>query len=319
MHTFSERIDVGDCRRLLSRLDPIELLEYIDLFPLEKINMKRGTIEIIYVHNPRARFGGKAKVKVTVTHHENTLRIHGLGPISFELRLACTTPSKMLVYLTVTGKLIDKVPKASVEKIFEKLKEEILRRAGKAPAMKPIEEALLGGTRREEKPAQPPAAMSPSTAASTPPVASAPAAVVSAASSAAAPAGQQVQVPGFEGMSVESYMCMVKLITAGFPVDDALSRRIPVEYSHRIRTLPVVVNGYDPVERIDLLRYDDADYLIRLVSGDVVVDVVRTAGRVGVYYRDGSREAYGVEAARLAAEQLCRPGRRVAYTVARLA
>ncbi len=318
MHTFSERIDVGDCRRLLSHLDPVELLEYIDIFPLEKINIKRGSIEIIYIHNPRARFGGKAKVKVTVTHHENTLRIHGLGPISFELRLACTTPSKMLVYLTVTGKLIDKVPKAKVGKIFERLKEEILRRAGKAPATKPIEEALLGGTRRGEKPVQPPAAAA--QPATLPPTAApAPAAAAPAAPLAAAPAGQQVQAPGFEGMSMESYMCMVRLITAGFPVDDELSRRIPVEYSHRIRTLPIVANGYDPVERIDLLRYDDADYLIRLVSGDVVVDVVRMAGRVGVYYRDGSREAYGVEAARLAAEQLCRPGRRIAYTVARLA
>ncbi len=317
MHTFSERIDVGDCRRLLSHLDPVELLEYIDIFPLEKINIKRGSIEVIYVHNPRARFGGKAKVKVTVTHHENTLRIHGLGPISFELRLACTTPSKMLVYLTVTGKLIDKVPKAKVRKIFEKLKEEVLRRAGKAPATKPIEEALLGGTRREEKPAQPPAAAAP-TPTPAPVAAAQPATLPPTA--APAPAGQQqVQAPGFEGMSMESYMCMVRLITAGFPVDDELSRRIPVEYSHRIRTLPIVANGYDPVERIDLLRYDDADYLIRLVSGDVVVDVVRMAGRVGVYYRDRSREAYGVEAARLAAEQLCRPGRRIAYTVARLA
>jgi len=101
-------------------------------------------------------------------------------------------------------------------------------------------------------------------------------------------------------------------------VDEELSRRVPSEFSPRLRTLPVAAHGYEPSGRVNLLEFDDADYLIRLVSGDVRVDVVRLGGRVGVYYRGPDGEVYGDEAARRAAERLCGPTRRVAYTVARL-
>lgn len=347
MHTFSERLPVRNCREVLHSINPSELLEFLEFLPVEKASVKKGRIEITYIHNPNARFGGKAKTKVTVTSGENTLRLHGLGPLSFELRLSCTSPTRLLVYLTVTGKLIDKVPRDKVRELFNKLLLRLRSIAGEAPA--------------EEKPAAPqpavraPAAAPPAPATAAPvtpaPVTPNPAAVRPAAPLptgtplaanpvnpvnpaaanpvhaavpphaqpqplAAAPAAAAPAAPG--GSAVNPALCMVRMITAGFPIDEELSRRVPTEYSPRLRGLPVVAHGYEEATRVNLLEYDDADYLIRLVSGDTRVDVARIGGRVGVYYRGPGGEAYGAEAASKAVEDLCRPGRRVAYTVARL-
>ena len=137
MHTFSERLPVRDCREVLHSINPSELVEYLEFLPIEKASVKKGRIEITYIHNPNARFGGKAKTKVTVTSGENTLRLHGLGPLSFELRLSCTSPTRLLVYLTVTGKLIDKVPRDKVRELFNKLLLRLRSIAGEAPAEKP--------------------------------------------------------------------------------------------------------------------------------------------------------------------------------------
>jgi len=112
-------------------------------------------------------------------------------------------------------------------------------------------------------------------------------------------------------------LCIVEAITAGFPVDEELSRQVEVEYSPRLGTLPYVTGGVDFIERLDLVRYDDG-YALRLVHEDTTVDVVRAGGRVGVYYQGPEGRAYGEDAVRLAAEKLCRPGTRVAYTVVRI-
>ncbi len=312
MHTFSERLQVQDCKQLIHDLDPLDLIEYLRFFPIEKVNTKKGTIEIIYVHNPRARFGGKAKTKVTVTTGENTLRLHGLGPVSFELRLSCTTPRTLVVYFTVTGKLIDRIPKTRARELFEALLAELRSRAGIEETPIPLAETRATAT----APAATAAAASIPAPAAMPaaaPGATAVAATVPAQAPAPPPAAPTA-APAEEDLAA----CIVRLITAGFPVDEELSRRVPVEYSPRLRTLPVAAHGYEPSEQVNLLEYDDADYLIRLVSGDVRVDVVRLGGRVGVYYKGPDGEAYGAEAARKAAEQLCRRGRRIAYTVARL-
>jgi len=317
MHTFSERIPVQDCKKLIHEVDPLDLVEYLRFFLIEKVNSKKGTIEIIYVHNPRARFGGKAKTRVTVTAGENSLRLHGLGPVSFELRLSCITPRTLVVYMTVTGKLIDRIPKQRARELFEALVAELRSRGGAEEALPPAPEAaapaagaalaapVAAGT-VAASPAGAPAAASQVPVAAPQP--SPPAAVAAPQAAAQPPAGGEVDLAA----------CIVRLITAGFPVDDELSRRVPSEFSPRLRSLPVAAHGYEPSERVNLIMFDDADYLIRLVSGDVRVDVVRLGGRVGVYYRGPEGEAYGDEAARLAAEKLCVPGRRIAYTVARL-
>jgi len=357
MHTFSERLPVKSCRGILHSVNPSELIEFLEFLPIEKASVKKGRIEITYIHNPNARFGGKAKTKVTVTSGENTLRLHGLGPLSFELRLSCTAPTRLLVYLTVTGKLIDKVPRDKVRELFNRL---LLRLRSMAGEAAPSEEkpAPAPQVQPAAAAAPPPAAPSaathyvapPPTAAAPNPAALRPAAPLPtgmplAANPANPPAyapahGQPVAAPqppqpqpavpppaaaappppaaAGAGQAPNPAMCMVRMITAGFPIDEELSRRVPSEYSPRLRGLPLAAHGYEEATRVNLVEYDDADYLIRLVSGDTRVDVARVGGRVGVYYRGPRGEAYGAEAARMAVGDLCRPGRRVAYTVARL-
>jgi hypothetical protein len=256
MHTFSERLRVKDCKQLIHELDPLDLVEHLRFFPIEKVNTKKDTIEIIYLHNPRARFGGKAKTKVTVTAGENSLRLHGLGPVSFELRLSCTTPRTLVVYYTVTGKLIDRIPKSRAYELFQALLAELRSRAG-------VEEAP---TQPAAAAAGPPVSALLVTPAASAPAAAAPGATTlssgltsTPASSPAPVASTPTPVPGAAGGTgvpgEDLAGCIVRLITAGFPVDEELSRRTPREYSPRLRSLPVVAHGYEASERINLIEY----------------------------------------------------------------
>ncbi len=116
---------------------------------------------------------------------------------------------------------------------------------------------------------------------------------------------------------VDKTLCMVRLVTAGFPIDDRVSHMIPTVYAPKLRTGRVVASGVDTVDRLDLARFDDRDYLIRLTSGDVKLDVVRPPKRgvVGAHYQGPDGELYGLQAAGRFVEQVCTPGRRVAYWV----
>ncbi len=135
---------------------------------------------------------------------------------------------------------------------------------------------------------------------------------------AAAPTPTPVAAPAAPAAAQRD--CIERLVTAGLPVDEELSRRIK-EYIHAEASVSgrLVDEGTGPQEEIDLSKYSDG-YDVRIIEGYNFVESVRWRGRVGVYYRNeaGRIEAFGEEAVRHARGTVCRRGVRVTYLVLRL-
>ena len=112
--------------------------------------------------------------------------------------------------------------------------------------------------------------------------------------------------------------CTVRLITAGLPVDEALSRRIPGEiHDHANVAGRVVEEGEAPSDLLDLSMYRDG-YDVRLAWGENMLESYRAGGRVGVYMRSPTGESYGEAAVAQASRELCRGRIRVFYMVIRV-
>jgi hypothetical protein len=118
------------------------------------------------------------------------------------------------------------------------------------------------------------------------------------------------------GVSVTE--CMARLITAGLPVDEELSRRIPFEYSPKLSLSPLVEMGESTVGKLDLSKYTDG-YMVRLTSGGARLDSLRLGGKIGVYLKVDGSEHLGSEAVWRAVNVYCSdPGKKVFYIVVRV-
>ncbi len=133
------------------------------------------------------------------------------------------------------------------------------------------------------------------------------------------PAPEVASPAAAEGLE-ERRPCEVRLFTAGLPVDEELSRRIPGElHMHANVAGTVVEEGRASVDDLDLSIYRDG-FDVRIAMGDLLVETVRTGSSVGIHLRDtaSGRELYGRDALREATERICRPGNRVYYIVIRV-
>ena len=283
------RVKVDGCRHRLTLVDPLAVLGVLRLLPVESVKAK-GSDRATIVYAVRGGLLGRPKSSVTLERDAMELRIEGRGALDFSLRASCPSDEQLIVTFNVGGKLSDRVSEETVDKVFEDVK-------------KVLSEMMEIPVEKTQAPPAAPQAQPPR-----------PAAAQVAPAAAGSQAALQVN-PRQEAL--DKMLCMVRMVTAGYPVDDRLSRMVPTVYSPRLRVGRVVASGVDYAERLDLARFDDRDYVIRLSSGDKMLDVVRLAskGVVGAYYQGPGGPLYGLQAVNRFVEEVCRPGVRVSYWV----
>ena len=118
------------------------------------------------------------------------------------------------------------------------------------------------------------------------------------------------------GTSIEDASCVEKLLTTGPPLDEELSRMIPVDYHYRARFGRLVADGRVDPPTTGLTAYRDG-YVVRFVAGDHFIESLRVNGHAGIYYRNDStgEGLTGSEALARAEEALCKSGARATYVV----
>ena len=339
MYSFLEKYPVDGCNRILDRIAPVDVVSLAKFFPIAGISRKKNEIIVTYIVNPKSRFRGKAKTRVTVDRTSSTLRLVGKGDVSFEVRFNCTNDI-LTVYFVVTGKLIDMIPRDKAKSIFDEILNYVrvkayeigaLQPEAPAPAAPPapappvpaVQQQPVQPAAVEAQPAQtqPPPPPSPEPAVAQP--AAEEATVVQQpqeeAAEAAAGVGEvQAEAAAVEQEGLSVTECMAKLITAGLPVDEELSRKIPFEYAPKFSLSPLVEMGEAQVSKLDLSKYRDG-FMVRLSSGGARLDSLRLGGKVGVYLKVNGAEHLGSEAVWRAVNVYCTdPGKKVFYIVVRV-
>lgn len=320
MYSFVAREPLTDCRRLLESLEPLEIAEQLKLLPVDNISSKKNKIKIVYIHNPNARFGGKAKVEVTLDRGKNSFRLNGKGPLSFEVRLNCFNDA-LTIYFVVTGKLIDLVPEEKAREIFNKILDYITAKASTLGLL-PRE---TGYTLISEAPGHETALPVSTNVEPTAIPQQANIASSHEVSQISAIAQQTLGLTGStpmqetSGTSIEDASCVEKLFTAGLTLDEELSRMIPIDYHYRARFGRLVEDGRADPFATDLTAYRDG-YVVRFVAGDHFIESVRVDGRAGIYYRNDStgETLTGSEALARAEEALCKSSARATYVVIKI-
>ncbi len=314
------------CRNMLPRVNAMQLLQVLaDLPPMGTLNIRPGKISLSYKHNPHALIGGRSETVLTVYKSVRELRVEGRGKLIVNLRIRCSGDEEATVSLEVGGEHEPLVPEEKLEYALKRLVK-VLAGYGFQPTPTPPPQPPAAQAQPPQLPASLQAvATQPAPPPQQPP---APAALPAAPSLVAAPpqppaAAALESIPAAALAADERLrrlQCAARLVTAGFPVDPELSRRVPIEYSPRLRTGTLVDSGSGSPDSISLVHFDDADYLIRIAVGDYKADIARLASRglVGVYLRGPGVEAYGEEALEKLLDLLCRPGARMLYWVVRL-
>jgi hypothetical protein len=339
MYNFLEKYPVQECSRLLDRILPVEVVSLIKFFPVADISSKKNTITVVYIVNPKSRFRGKAKTRVEIDRTSSTLRLLAKGDISFEVRFNCTNDI-LTIYFVVTGKLIDMVPRDKAKGIFDEIVNYVRMKAYEIGALKseevptppapsppteietiqtpqPLlsEPAAEAGTEQSPQPEplpptapleheqeQPEVTLQQATPPPPPPE-----------EAAAKPLQEEAAAP--ETSVTE---CVARLITAGLPVDEELSRKVPFEYSPKLSLSILVEMGEAPAGKLDLSKYTDG-YLVRLASKGAKLDSLRLGGKVGVYLRVNGSQYLGSEAVWKAIDIYCgEPERKIFYIVVRV-
>ncbi|ABM81294.1 hypothetical protein [Hyperthermus butylicus] len=323
MHSFIEKLPLRGCEKLLENISPLDVVSMAKLLPIAGISAKKDTVTVTYVYNPRARFGGKTKTKVIVDRTSSMLRLVGRGDLSFEARFSCYNDI-LTIYFVVTGKLVEMISEERARGVFNEIVDHVMMRARELGALR--EEAMQQPAAEVQtgevvaQPAEVPAGFEAAAA----PAAEAAEPVVAAAAQPAAVAAEARQhaeaaptAPGAaSGFSVSE--CMARLLTAGLPIDEELSGRIPLEYSPKLPTSELVEMGEAPLGKLDFSRYTDG-YMVRLADESVRIDSVRLGGRVGLYLRSGGGEYLGTEALWRAIQEFCvDPEKKVIYIVVRV-
>ena len=331
---------IPDCRRSIAQLNTVRTLESIeDMVPLGRLEVRPGKIALSYKSNPRSLIGGRSETLFTIYKSLREFKAVGRGKLEVNLTIRCLGDDRGEIILEVAGEHEKLIPEEKLEYAVKRLAKTLNKLIGFEPEeTAPTAPAL-----------QPPAqAAAPTATASSPtlrlpsPQPAAAAAVVAAAAPAPAPQPLQPATPAAAlqqplppapaaaapqqppGQAVlderlRRLQCAARIVTAGFPLDEELSRRIPSEYSPRFRRGQLVDSGEGAPDQVNLIQYDDADYVIRVFTGDLKADIVRLAsGAVGVYLKGPGGESYGEEALERLLDALCRPGARMLYWVVRV-
>jgi hydrogenase maturation factor len=315
MYSFKRHYEVDDCYSAISRLDAEKFVSLVDLLPIHGMKKKGDKFIVTYIYDPNARFGGKDKTTVTIDRGRNHLKITGLGGLSYELRISCLDKSKLLLYMVVTGRLLSYISKKKAEQVFEALSNLVTttigaRRAEEAvavPATRPRVE-VLGIRPQPSQPLRTPAPAVPALA--TGYVEAREEAIPTTQTSAPQPMEATTsQEPRETAVEPGSSECIARLVTAGLAVDEDLSREVPLKYSPLLRRggKRIVEYSSGEAEAIDLSKYRDANYIIRLFFSDSKVDIVRlpSEGKVGIYYKGPDGEIYGIKAIEKIVAMLC--------------
>ncbi len=315
MYNFKRHYEVDDCYSAISRLDAEKFVSLVDLLPIHGMKKKGDKFIVTYVYDPNARFGGKDKTTVTIDRGRNHLKITGLGGLSYELRISCLDKSKLLLYMVVTGRLLSYISKKKAEQVFEALSNLVTTTIGARRAEErvatPVTQPRMETLSIKPKPSQPQRAPTPAV----PTLATG----YTEAGEEAIPTMQTSapqlvrtmpsQEPGKAVAKPGDNECITRLVTAGLPVDEDLSREVPLKYSPLLRQggKRIVEYSSGEAEAIDLSKYRDANYIIRLFFSDSKVDIVRlpSEGKVGIYYKGPDGEIYGVKAIEKIAAILC--------------
>lgn len=272
---------VPACREALEKITEDDIYELFKQFmKVEKYGVKKGRLEIVYVHRLNEFTKKRIKLKLKCERRRDEIIVQGEGNINVELIVKCSGENEVAVGLTVYGKAEKYVERKKVEEFVKRLLELVESKAPKAVQVAPT-------------PAETPATQPTPTA----PVRAAP--------------------PTPEKRELD---CVTRLLTAGLEVDESLSKSIPTDYHLSASTSGrLVEDGTASVDALDLSMYK-SNHDIRIVCGDILVESVRVGGKVGVYYRNYATndEAFGKAAIEKAKDRICKEGVEVSYLVIEL-
>ncbi len=300
------RRTIPGCSQALEGLGLLELVERLKILQVDRVTERRGRVEVVYLYTPDEFTKKRLKVRYELHHAPGRLAVRGTGALDLELTVTCRG-DEAEASIEVKGKGERYIEQPSLEEALASLLDLIASRAPPPPAPTPMPTPA---------PAPAPAPAAPAPAAAT---AEAPPAPTPAPAPAPTPAPTPPAEAPVEAATVE-LDCVGKLVTAGLPVDEELSRQVRSVY-HAQASLSGVLeeDGRALSTQLDLSTYR-GNHVVRILAGRFYVEAVRLGDRVGVYARDEEAgvEAYGSEALSMVEERLCREPVRVTYMVIRL-
>ncbi len=284
-----ERRRVRDCSRVVATIAPMELVEKLNILPVDHVTEKKGRIEIVYLYTPDEFTKKRLKVRIEASREEGRLALRGRGALNMDLLLECRD-DELIATIAVVGKGERYVT-------AEKLRE----------AITSIVELI------EERAPRPVAPLAP------------PARVEEARPAEARPTPVAVEARPVEAEAsraeaeAKPLTCVDRLATAGLDVDEELSRMVRSYHLQASLRGSLVEDGRSSSLRLDLSKYREG-FNVRVVAPGFYLETVRVNGRVGVYVRDEEAgvEAYGSKALELVEDRLCSEDKTVTYMVIRL-
>lgn len=279
---------VHACREALEKITQDDIYNLFQQFmEVEKYSVKKGRLEIVYVHHPDEFTKKRIKLKLEYKRNNSEVIIQGKGDLNIELVMRCSREDEIAIGLTIYGKAEKYVERKKAEEFLQKLLSLVESKAPPKPQELTITTPTITPT-----PAPTPAAPV------TPPI-------------QATPLVSEQRKPD----------CVTRLLTAGLIVDEDISKDIPSNYHLTASTAGrLIEEGTASVDTLDLSMYT-TNHDIRIVHGNIFVESVRLGGeRVGVYYRNyaTNEEAFGKTAVEKARDRICREGIEVTYLVIEL-
>jgi len=121
------------CREALEKVTEDNIYELFRQFmKVEKYGVKKGRLEIVYVHRLNEFTKKRIKLKLECEKRENEIVVRGKGDINVELVVKCSREDEVAVGLTVYGKAEKYVERRQVEEFVKKLLELVESKAPKA-------------------------------------------------------------------------------------------------------------------------------------------------------------------------------------------
>jgi len=137
---FVETKTIPACKETLEKITENDIHElFRQLMRVEKYGVKKGKLEIVYVH--RLNEFTKKRIKLRLEHQRsgNEIVVRGKGDINVELVIRCSRDNEVAIGFTVYGKAEKYIARKQVEDFVKKLLELIESKAPKITPTVPVE------------------------------------------------------------------------------------------------------------------------------------------------------------------------------------
>jgi len=129
---------VPACREALEKITENDIYELFRQFiKVEKYSVKRGRLEIVYVHRLNEFTKKRIKLKLECEKKRSEIIARGKGDINVELVVKCSREDEVAIGLTVYGKAEKYIGRKQVEEFVKKLLELVESKAPKIARVTP--------------------------------------------------------------------------------------------------------------------------------------------------------------------------------------